>query len=598
LTSRQASPNDPLPPAAAEPAAPPVPPPPAPPVETTRKKRLAQYLPRAGLILFVIAILVISRSVLLPFVLAIFFAYLIYPVVVRIERITIARRHPPRWVAVISVYAILFTIGWNAIPPIIGNFMSQVRKLGADAPGLFEQVKAKRKSLDAWIAQRLEVTELNTDARTGLFNDVDDLAKGTLEPAAENQLAPPPEPPHATTAGNEDDGNRTIVIQFFPINVRGADGRTKGDAAGPGGGAPAVPPAGGAEAPPANGGEEAAGAPADGSPDQEKPLRFPKEAAGEFKTELKDAINVELKKPGPAKGVVARIQRELVPDLNRRILKLPEDDPQLRVFARNASLIVATATTQEEFVGRLNGYVGEWVDQARGVVEDQLKELTLLVPELARGIFDFFMVLMLTAFFLVFFPRIRDYFRDLISPQFRDDYGKVLVRIDRRLSGAIRGQVIICLINASLTFPGLWLIGTQTDAKNLVSYSVLLSVMAGVLSMIPIFGVILSTVPMVVLALAQHSVSGALLVIVWISVIHAIEAYLLNPNILGHSASMNPIIVVFSLLAGKAVGGLVGALLAVPVASVIVSLFGYYWRLVAQREAEGGGGGGSDTWDD
>jgi predicted PurR-regulated permease PerM len=596
LTSRQASPNDPLPPANAEPAPPPVAPPPPAPVEPTRKKRLAQYLPRAGLILFVIAILVISRSVLLPFVLAIFFAYLIYPVVVRIERITIARRHPPRWVAVISVYAILFTIGWNAIPPLVGNFVNQVRKLGADAPGLFEQVKNRRKSLDEWIAQRLEVTELNTDARTELFNDVDDLAKGTLEPAAENQLAPPPEPPRAPTAGKGDDGNRTIVIQLFPINLHGADGKAKGEAAGPGGGAPAVPPVGGAEVPAA--GEEAAGAPTDGPGDQEKPLRFAKDAAGEFKIELRDAINAELKKPGPAKGVIARIPRELVPELNRRILKLPEDDPQLRIFARNASLIVTNATTQEEFVGRLNGYVGEWVDQARGVVEDQLKELTLLVPALARGIFDFFMVLMLTAFFLVFFPRIRDYFRDLISPQFRDDYGRVLVRIDRRLSGAIRGQVIICLINAALTFPGLWFIGTQTDATNLVSYSVLLSVTAGVLSMIPIFGVILSTVPMVILALAQHSFTGALLVIAWISVIHAIEAYLLNPNILGHSASMNPIIVVFSLLAGKAVGGLVGALLAVPVASVIVSLFGYYRRLVAQNDADVGGGGPSDTWDD
>ena len=68
---------------------------------------------------------------------------------------------------------------------------------------------------------------------------------------------------------------------------------------------------------------------------------------------------------------------------------------------------------------------------------------------------------------------------------------------------------------------------------------------------------------LVVLALAQGSMGGAALVVGWICVIHAIEAYLLNPNILGHSASMNPIIVVFALLAGKQVYGLVGALLAV-----------------------------------
>src|SRR5262249_17292369 len=278
-------------------------------------------------------------------------------------------------------------------------------------------------------------------------------------------------------------------------------------------------------------------------------------------------INAELKKPGPAKGLPLRVEREIVPALSRRFLPLRDDDPLLLTFARNAGILVQGAIAQEDYATVINRYSGAALDQARLWIQAQAGQVIPLGTGLASFVFDFFMVLMLTAFFLVFFPRIRDYMRDLVSPQFREDYGKVLTRIDRRLSGAIRGQVIICLINATLTFPGLWFIGTHTAATNLASYSVLLSVVAGVLSMIPIFGVILSTVPMVVFALTQHSVPGALLVIAWISVIHAIEAYLLNPNILGHSASMNPIIVVFALLAGKQFGGLTGALLAVPIAS-------------------------------
>jgi predicted PurR-regulated permease PerM len=53
------------------------------------------------------------------------------------------------------------------------------------------------------------------------------------------------------------------------------------------------------------------------------------------------------------------------------------------------------------------------------------------------------------------------------------------------------------------------------------------------------------------------------------------EAYFLNPHILGRNAHVNPILVIFALLAGRHVGGLVGALLAVPIASVAVALFGY-----------------------
>jgi predicted PurR-regulated permease PerM len=282
---------------------------------------------------------------------------------------------------------------------------------------------------------------------------------------------------------------------------------------------------------------------------------------------------------------------------------LPTDDPQVQVLARNSGARVAVAIRRESYADVFNAYFESAVRSSRAWLQDELKELASLATGwtvgLVGGIFDFFMVLMLTAFYLVYFPRVRDYVRDLVAPQYREDYGKVLKRIDMRLSGAIRGQVIICIVNATLTFPGLWFIGTHTDATNLAAYAVLLSVLAGVLSMIPIFGVILSTVPMVILALAQGSMGGATLVVGWICVIHAIEAYLLNPNILGHSASMNPIIVVFALLAGKQVYGLVGALLAVPVASVLVSLFGYYRRLVAARVAqEEGVTVPVDTWGD
>jgi predicted PurR-regulated permease PerM len=573
-------------------------------MDPPRARRFVKHLPRAGLIVFVLAILVVCYSVLMPFLLAVFFAYLIYPVVSRLERIRVANRHAPRWLAVITVYAILFTIGWNTIPPLVNNFMSQVRKLGQDAPGLFESVKNQRKRLDVWMAERLEVTELNEVSRKELFDEVEALQKGTIVPAPAPEgapLIPPPEPARAPADAKDDAAARPTVVQIIAININGgpspapaAKGSAESDGAAGDGSSGHASPHGADPTPPTN--ETPSG---EGDAPPERQLLFPYDVAIPFKTALKEQINAELKKPGPAKGLERRVEREIVPALNRRILGLRDDDPLLLTFARNAGILVQGAIAQEDYAALINRYSGAALDQARVWIQAQAAQVIPLGTGLASVVFDFFMILMLTAFFLVFFPRIRDYMRDLVSPQFRDDYGKVLLRIDKRLSGAIRGQVIICLINASLTFPGLWIIGTHSSATTVATYSVLLSVMAGVLSMIPIFGVILSTVPMVILALTQHSVYGALLVIMWISVIHAIEAYLLNPNILGHSASMNPIIVVFALLAGKQFGGLTGALLAVPIASVIVSLFGYYRRLVAENYAtETGAAVPVDDWDD
>ena len=64
----------------------------------------------------------------------------------------------------------------------------------------------------------------------------------------------------------------------------------------------------------------------------------------------------------------------------------------------------------------------------------------------------------------------------------------------------------------------------------------------------------------------------------WIIGIHLIEANFLNPKIMGNAAKIHPVLVVFALIAGEHSYGLVGALFAVPVASIIQTIFVYYRR--------------------
>lgn len=566
--------------------------------EPSLARRLASHLPRAGLLLFVIAMIVTFRAVLLPFVLAIFFAYLIFPIVSRLERIPVGQRRLPRWAAVISVYACLFTLGWFGVPPLIGNVSGQLRVLFSDLPRHFQWVQEQRKTIDEWIAEKIEVDHLSAPVPGLLYDDVDALADGTLEaiPAGDDELFLPPPPAGDAAKPAGEAAAAPTIVQLFAINVELPGGKVT---------IPALRETGGdEEAALPEEPEEAAGdgpgeaGAADATIGAARLLRFDAARGDAMKKALFEAINAELRKPGLAKGIARKVERELVPALAAEHLGLAATDPGVQLLARNAGLRVRDVVKQEDYAAAVDAYVVAGLETARRWVQEQLAGAIGVVTGLAHGIFDFFLILMLTAFFLIFFPVIRDYLRDLVAPQFRDDYGDVLKRIDKRLSGAIRGQVMICIVNAILTFPGLWFIGAHSDATNLASYSVLLSLLAGVLSMIPIFGVILSTVPMVVLALAQGSIGAALAVVAWICIIHAIEAYVLNPNILGHSASMNPILVVFALLAGKHAGGMLGALLAVPVASVIVSLFGYYRRMVVKRWEGSAGGESADRWGD
>ena len=111
--------------------------------------------------------------------------------------------------------------------------------------------------------------------------------------------------------------------------------------------------------------------------------------------------------------------------------------------------------------------------------------------------------------------------------------------------------------------------------------------LAGTFSFIPVFGSILSSVPIVAVALASgptgFSLSKGLGMLGWIVGIHLLEANLLNPKIIGTAAKMHPVVVVFALLVGEESGGLIGALLAVPVASIVQAIFLYFRRRQAQR---------------
>ena len=73
------------------------------------------------------------------------------------------------------------------------------------------------------------------------------------------------------------------------------------------------------------------------------------------------------------------------------------------------------------------------------------------------GIGRLFLVLMVAAFILIDLERIQAFLRSLVPERYQGDYDRIYVGIDRGLSGVIRGQLVICIINGVLTYVGLWL---------------------------------------------------------------------------------------------------------------------------------------------
>lgn len=231
---------------------------------------------------------------------------------------------------------------------------------------------------------------------------------------------------------------------------------------------------------------------------------------------------------------------------------------------------------------RLEDRLRNLAKSALGGMQSELGDVfrlgQVIITKIIKSVFTFFLILMIAAFIMLDLGKIHGFARGLIPAGYREDYDVIVAGIDRGLSGVIRGQLVICLINGILTYIGLMVFD--------VKYELILAVVAAVLSLIPIFGSILSTIPIVLAALvsadAGIDVARAIFITLWIIGIHFIEANLLNPKIIGTAAKIHPVLVIFALVLGEHSYGLVGALLAVPVASIVQVLFLYFrkkaWR--------------------
>ncbi|HTS82059.1 MAG TPA: AI-2E family transporter [Myxococcaceae bacterium] len=274
--------------------------------------------------------------------------------------------------------------------------------------------------------------------------------------------------------------------------------------------------------------------------------------------------------------------RSLTPERVQEIARQMEDwlnSHGVPVALSSRSLEGADAA--EAYTGRpswslsmdLERMIHDAADRFSGVARANVARLVevtrALVTGVFKGIFTLFLMLMVAAFLSIDSTRIRDYFRSLVPPEWTDDAASLVRRIDRGLAGVVRGQVTICIVNGALTFAGLLLFG--------VKFAFLLATLATFFSLIPIFGTIISSVPIVIMALAQSWRAG-LGMLFWIIGIHALEAYFLNPKIMGTAARIHPVVVVFALIAGEQAYGLVGALLGVPVAAILVACFEFVRR--------------------
>lgn len=210
-----------------------------------------------------------------------------------------------------------------------------------------------------------------------------------------------------------------------------------------------------------------------------------------------------------------------------------------------------------------------------GQVGTSLSTIWFFVGTTFSSIFTFFTLLVLSFFMLLDRPLLALKLSWLVKDKEElARFEKLLDRMEEQLGGWVRGELILMLIIGLCTFVGLTILG--------IPYALPLAILAGLLEMLPNIGPTLAAVPAVATAFVTKGpvMGGAVLLLTVL--IQQLENNLIVPKVMKASANVNPLVSIVSILIGFKLGGVLGALLAVPfyiVLRVVYSTYFYQHRL-------------------
>ncbi|HOT29326.1 MAG TPA: AI-2E family transporter [Candidatus Ozemobacteraceae bacterium] len=190
-----------------------------------------------------------------------------------------------------------------------------------------------------------------------------------------------------------------------------------------------------------------------------------------------------------------------------------------------------------------------------------LQRFTLFIQDIFRISFHFILAVIFSFLILWDFERFSREVRGLESTRLRTVYRILAPRLQEFgdiVGRAFEAQIIIAWVNTFLTLIGLTFLGIPSK--------LFLSVFVFVCSFIPVLGVFISSAPICLLA---YKADGFILVFysaILITIIHFIEAYILNPRIVGGHLSLHPFVAVSILVFSEYFFGIWGLLLGVPCA--------------------------------
>jgi predicted PurR-regulated permease PerM len=209
-----------------------------------------------------------------------------------------------------------------------------------------------------------------------------------------------------------------------------------------------------------------------------------------------------------------------------------------------------------------------------------------IITQTVEFVAQFFLFLIATFYILLEIDRLGDAFVNLFPRRYRLEVIPLLKEINQVLGAYLRGQLLLIVVMASVSWVALTILG--------VRYTLVLAVATGILEIFPLVGPVTAASIVAFTALFQPTapfgwtnLTLAIVVIVVYTVLRYAEDYLVVPHVIGRIVALHPLVVIFALICGGALAGVLGLLFAVPTVAMLRILSGYlYGKLTEGETAE------------
>jgi predicted PurR-regulated permease PerM len=268
----------------------------------------------------------------------------------------------------------------------------------------------------------------------------------------------------------------------------------------------------------------------------------------------------------PISTQVTRFANDL-PNLERQA---NHDLDQVQKFFNRNGIHVQIEKQGHTALQTLTSNLGKYSKNIASFAQDLLGKVITVA-------FDFVLVVVLSVYLLVYGRQIGELVRRIMPPGDGTPGDDFPLMVQRAVSGYVRGQLSFSFIMGASAALALWIFGLLGIFPQGGDYAIVFGIFYGLMEFIPYIGPIIGPIPAVVVALFHSPITAVWVVLLFVT-LQQLEGHFVAPQVFRISLRINPIIIILSLLVGFKLYGIVGALVALPVASVVRQMVIYLRR--------------------